>query len=240
MLRRYDAACELANRYTARVPGFRILAELAIKSRYGRDGVSFGLLRALATLPARKGETERLIDAYNSALRQDDLKEAGKILSNPKLTVIPDEGEMILDPVALHRAMLAFLTGQEKAAKAAAEEALDYYRRSPWTPRQMPWVEMHIAWAEALAGRGDAALAQANKTFAALGSPENFDALWMRPQIAYVHLLLGRSDDALAVLKEMMARPCWPSPNEIRSDPLWAKLKGDPRFEQTLRAAKPL
>lgn len=35
-------------------------------------------------------------------------------------------------------------------------------------------------------------------------------------------------------------RPCWPSPNEIRSDPMWAKLKGDARFEQILRSAKAL
>lgn len=212
MLRRYDAAWELAERYTARVPRLRVLAELALKARYCRDGVSLGLLRALATLPARSGETEVLVDAYWSALRRDDFTGAGKILANPKLTVIPDEGELILDPVALHRAMLAFLTGNEAAARASAEEALRFYRKSQWTPRQAPWVEMHMAWAEALAGRAEVALERANKTFASLGSGDNFDALWMRPQLAQVHLILGRHDDALTILKEiddeaMLAEP---------------------------------
>lgn len=51
---------------------------------------------------------------------------------------------------------------------------------------------------------------------------------------------LGRKEEALAMLRAVVAGPSLMSPNEIRIDPLWSRLKDDPRFEEILKAAKPL
>ena len=52
--------------------------------------------------------------------------------------------------------------------------------------------------------------------------------------------LLGRREDAVAMLREVMRGISRLSPNEIRLDPLWSRLKDDPRFEEILKSAKPL
>ena len=50
---------------------------------------------------------------------------------------------------------------------------------------------------------------------------------------------IGRREEALAVLRQVLQGPCRASPNEIRFDPLWSRLKEDPRFEEILRSVRP-
>jgi hypothetical protein len=49
-----------------------------------------------------------------------------------------------------------------------------------------------------------------------------------------------RREEALAALRAVLAGPCGWSPHEIRHDPLFSRLKDDPRFEEMLAAAKSL
>ena len=51
---------------------------------------------------------------------------------------------------------------------------------------------------------------------------------------------IDRREEALATLRQLMSGLARMSPNEIRLDPLWSRLKDDPRFEEILNAAKPL
>ena len=59
-------------------------------------------------------------------------------------------------------------------------------------------------------------------------------------RLGYVYLVLDRRDDALKTLRDLMTGPCLLGPESIRLDPVWARLKDDPRFEDTLKLAKPL
>ncbi len=61
-----------------------------------------------------------------------------------------------------------------------------------------------------------------------------------RPDLAQVYLVLDRREEAIAVRREMMTGPCPIGPEQIRLDPLWSRLKDDPRFEEILKLAKPL
>jgi hypothetical protein len=53
-------------------------------------------------------------------------------------------------------------------------------------------------------------------------------------------VVAGRDDEAFAVLREVMDNPSADGPNAYRYDPVWVRLKSDPRFEQILQSAKPL
>ena len=67
-----------------------------------------------------------------------------------------------------------------------------------------------------------------------------FDAIAFRADVARVFLVLNRPDDAFGLLRDMMTGPGLVGPQQVRLDPLWLRLKDDPRFEAILRLAKPL
>jgi hypothetical protein len=69
---------------------------------------------------------------------------------------------------------------------------------------------------------------------------DSYDAVHLRQFLGEILVSLGRREEALACLREMMNEPCSQSPNAIRADPLWSRLKDDPRFEEILQSAKPL
>ena len=57
-------------------------------------------------------------------------------------------------------------------------------------------------------------------------------------ELGRIYAMLGRREEALNVLREVLSRPLGQSPNELRIDPLWSRLKDDPRFEEILKSAK--
>ena len=59
-------------------------------------------------------------------------------------------------------------------------------------------------------------------------------------KVAQVYIVLERRDDAFAALRIMMTEPHYMGPEQVRLDPLWARVKDDPRFEEILKLAKTL
>ena len=57
---------------------------------------------------------------------------------------------------------------------------------------------------------------------------------------ARCQLVLGKTDAAFAFLRRLLADVSPFSPNRLRADPLWARVKDDPRFEEILRSARRL
>ena len=94
--------------------------------------------------------------------------------------------------------------------------------------------------AEAWAGRSEEAIRDAQAALANMTAQDAYDAAQLRQLLGTVYLALGRREEAIACLREMMSGPCLLSPKEIRVDPLWSRLKDDPRFEEILKSAKPL
>jgi hypothetical protein len=62
----------------------------------------------------------------------------------------------------------------------------------------------------------------------------------MQGELGRILSAVGEREKALEVLRTMIAGPCFMTPGEIRYDPLWSRLKDDPRFEEILKSAKPL
>ena len=53
-------------------------------------------------------------------------------------------------------------------------------------------------------------------------------------------IVTGRPDEALAELRKLMAGLVSMTASQFRHDPLWSRLKNDPRFEEILKTAQPL
>ena len=96
------------------------------------------------------------------------------------------------------------------------------------------------AAAHALAGRVDEALKLAREGAALNLARDQYSAAFQGADLARIYVVLDRREEALTVLREMMTGPCLQSPEQVRHDPLWSRLKDDPRFEEILKSAKSL
>lgn len=100
-----------------------------------------------------------------------------------------------------------------------------------------------LASAEAFRGRGAVALDLARRAVAterrlAAGAVSRNlpDILFFAAEVAVV---AGDRDAALAWLGELLAIPSIYTPAYLRVDPIWAPLRGDPRFKALLAARRP-
>jgi hypothetical protein len=73
------------------------------------------------------------------------------------------------------------------------------------------------------------------------------DRLAVLSELARTYALMDAREEALDFLRTLMTGPIiagnaatYCSPNAIRIDPCWSRLKTDPRFEEILQSAKSL
>jgi TolB-like protein/Flp pilus assembly protein TadD len=239
-LRRYARTRDLAQRYLTMFPGDRRLREFAVRSQYALDRDRAAFVLAYATVPPKPIDPFALQIAYEKAMYAGDLEAADRVLSDPRLVVILPGHDVAVEPVALYRAQIAALQDKRPAAEKWADEAIAFFRRQTWSPRQEPSVQMGIALAEACANRPEAAVRAAR---AAHEHQTRTDALMSAMagiNLGRVYLLTGRRDDALNTLRSALSSGGDITAQEIRDDVLWSRLKDDPLFEEILAATKPL
>ena len=171
---------------------------------------------------------------------RDDYAAAEKALSNPGLKSLLGIESVLNEPVALHRARLAFLRGRTDEAKNFAEQAITSIHESQLVPRQEPFALMQIAEAEAFAGMAAEAERDAEAAVAQAEGHDAFDAMELQPELGRIYVAVGDREKAIGKLRSLMSGPCGVAPIVIRFDPIWSRLKDDPRFEELLKSAKPL
>jgi TolB-like protein/Flp pilus assembly protein TadD len=236
-LRRFPQVVELANRYnplhskTSDLEAFRIVAQFEI------DGDRQAFIRDLEALP---DNPVFVVKGFIDAMNRGDFSAAAGALADNRLQWMPNGSGAITDPVDLARAEVAWLRGRKDEARQFADKAIDLYHQRKWGPRQKDWARMGIAEAEAVAGRGDDAARDAKSALDDEMLHDAYDGINMREAYGNVLVVAGRYDEAFAVLREVMDNPSGDGPNAYRYDPVWARLKSDPRFEQILKSAKPL
>jgi tetratricopeptide (TPR) repeat protein len=239
-MRRHESARMLAARFAAMFPDDNFVMDTLARSEFALTGDQAAFLSALAKVPkAGRDPTGRQAE-YERALAAHDFAGAALALSDPRLTGIVDRAGIISDPVALHRAIVAFLLGQRDMAKRFAEEAIVEFSRRNWTGRQRFMVTVGMAAAKGLAGRSDEATSELQSVAKVALRFDAYGGTEAQHDAARYLALLGRRDEALMTLREALQGPTRFSLNEIRHDPLLARLKDDPRFEEILKAAKPL
>jgi len=240
MMRRYPEARVLGERSLALFPDdpdlFRTMAK--VRFEISRDRAAY-----VGTLERYRGgmsNYEGALNQYYGAMAGGDLAVVDRVLTNSPLPYIPSPVRVINEPVALYRALVAFMQGRQGEAHAFASDAMVYFRSVQWTYRQEPASMVDTALALALAGRSDEALKLAREGFALQTNRDVFAAAGLIPRLAQVYLVLDRREDALGALRDMMTGPCTCGPEEVRIDPLWLRVKDDPRFGSILDSAKPL
>jgi len=240
-LRHYAELLELFDRYRPFLASNRAIRQLEVRSKYELDGDRPAFLRACAELPPAPADSAGLRADYDMALLKGDLATADRVLTDPRVTFVTNADGSINDPVALHRAFVAYLLGRPDDARRYADDAIESYHRLAWSPRQGPWVRLGIARAEAYAGRIEEAVRDGKAALDEEVRRDSFSSLEMRDEYGKILVIGDRRDEALAILREAIALPMpLRTPNGIRYDLVWARLKDDPRFDEILKSAKPL
>ncbi len=177
---------------------------------------------------------------YRRALSAGDFATAERVFDDVRYSRIWSGQTVISPPKELDRATLAYLRGDLPAARTLAEEALAGLRIRKSTPRQEPAVLMAMAQAHAFSGRAAEAVRDARAALAQVEARDQLDALGLRDAFGQIFVTLGMKDEALHVLRKIFSGASDRGPRETRRHPVWSRLKDDPRFEEILRAAKPL
>jgi TolB-like protein len=243
-LRRYDRARDLSIRCVELAPRELRALEILDRTQFAIDGDLSAYLRAFEARPlAGNGPTEPRA-AYQRAMLAHDYAAAERALSDPRLKgVDPQDGlssVVFEEPVALHRSLVAFLTNQRELTQRFAEAAIADYRQRTWNARQRLYVELGIALAKAFLGQGDEAVREAEATTDRALIADQYGGRAGIFFLSRIYVVLDRRDEALSTLKRYVDGLAQVTPNEIRVDPLWSRLKDDPRFEEILKSAKPL
>lgn len=125
--------------------------------------------------------------------------------------------------MAMHRAAAS---GRAHVAKAHADTVVslaEELKRKGRTARPLWLVDALI-----VLGSIEEALRLADEV------PRVEQAPWPAYEWARVYASAGRRDQALRILERLMQRPSYVTPPLLRIDPAFAKLRGEPRFEQML------
>ncbi len=240
-LRRWGAARDATGRFLAYFPTNGSLLFSRAQGQFAVDGDRAANAAAIAASSHDSANRSALSDQFRAAMLRDDFAAADRALADPgDGTLAIAHSNVIADPPPLFRTELAFLRGDASAARKFGDEALAFYRGRQWNPRQAPWVQMRNAMVAAWTGDAATALRDGRAAMAAEEVHDVYDVTVLRPSFGAVLISLGRREEALACLRQMMTEPCPLVPNEIRADPLWSRLKDDPRFEEILNSAKPL
>jgi tetratricopeptide (TPR) repeat protein len=240
-LKRYARALEISDRLLTTHQASILIQNLRIRSKFELDGDRAAFLRDYVALEIGPAETKHALGVYFTAMETGDLASAERALANPKLTSVPNEDGAINDPVSLHRSLVSYLQGHLADARRYSDEAIAAYRGQDWTPRQGMWVKMGIARAEAYAGRMDEALRDGSSAAAEAMAKDGFSGPVVLYDYGQLLVLAGHTEEALSLLGDIVA-PVLPvaSPNDIRYDLIWSRLRGDARFDKILNSAKPL
>lgn len=169
------------------------------------------------------------------ALFERDYQQEGEILADAlkKLGLPKAEWWVMRDQAYLARA-----EGDRIKMQAAWERARRFWEaqlaRKPDDWQLLSW----IAAADAALARKQEAkrgIKRAVQQFPSVNDPVD------RPTLAVTEALInawcGEQEHALAQLAELAKRPAGPEPGDLRFNPRWDDLRGDPRFEKVVAAA---
>jgi tetratricopeptide (TPR) repeat protein len=239
-LRRYEEAIAIYNRALALEPRSIIFraypAGIALHARADTAPLRAVVNTIEAEGPSSAAEVSDI--SFQLALQERDPAAAARALAN-----IPSEGNIKLFfhyPHAWYEGLLAKLRqdepGAHSAFTAARAEVEKIVRTQPGSVASLTV----LALIDAQLGEKDKAIQEGRAACDML--PLAKDAMvgvFLITNLARIYALTGEKDLALKQLDLVSNIPCGPSYGELRLDPEWDSLRGDPRFEKIVASLVP-
>jgi TolB-like protein/predicted Ser/Thr protein kinase len=242
-LRRYGDAIAMANRALALEPRSAFLRALPALIGVEADANMAPLRATLnaieAERPASAAEVANI--SFQLALRERDPAAAAHALAN-----IPSEGEGNTyyndnpRPRAWFEGLLAKLRQDAPAARSAFKAARAETEKLVRVQRGNEIPLSVLALIDAELGEKEKAI-QEGRTACDMRpvARDAVDGAGLVTDLARIYALTGEKDLALKQLEMVSKIPCGPSYGELRLDPDWDPLRGDPRFDKIVASLAP-
>jgi TolB-like protein/Tfp pilus assembly protein PilF len=240
-LRKYGEAIAVSNRALALKPGSAFLRTYPAWVGVDADANIAPLRATLNTIeaegPASAAEVAGIF--FQTALRERDPAAAARALANISSEGYIKEADYRV-PRAWHEGLLAKLRQDAPAAPAAflgaRAEIEKVVRAQPGNTRALS----ALALIDAELGDKEKAI-QEGRTACDMLPPakDAISGVLLINNLARIYALTGEKDLALEQLDMVSKIPCGPSYGELRLDPYWDSLRGDPRFEKIVASLAP-
>ena len=239
-LRKYEEADALANRLQALEPRSPIV-------RAGRAFVGLEARADMASLRAvlntiesesPQSATEVADLSFRLAVYERDSAAAGRALAN-----MPREGKIDMNgvpfPHTWYEGLLAKLRQDAAAAHSAFSAARDETEKLVHAQQANARPLDVLALIDAQLGDKEKAIREGRTACDMLPPAKDaIDGVWLMTNLARIYALTGERDLALEQLEVVSKLPGPSSYGELRLNPDWDSLRGDPRFEKLVEEVK--
>ena len=238
-LRRFDEAQAALDRALEISPGDQtaIVGKASIFQSQGRLEEA---AKEIARIPADSADDEIVFARVDQAIYERRF-DAAIGLIEPKIESLrPGEAVSIVTRNFLVRlGHCQEWTGQAEKARATYTRLIQTLKPSANSVLSSEIALSPFFLAQAYAGLGEkaSALDQAHRAVA-----ENANDALLKPlveaSLAQIQARFGDLDSALAALPHLLEVPAGLNPADLRNDPMWDPLRGDPRFEKLIEEGK--
>ncbi|PYL07167.1 MAG: hypothetical protein DME34_07380 [Verrucomicrobia bacterium] len=239
-LRRFGDAEAILDRAIALVP-----KDAAMRARRPEMELEWhadpGPLAAMikATLAEAPDAAKNLAqERFGLALRQRDAAEAQRALA-----LMPIDGchvETIPFPRTWCEGLVAQMRGDKRAARAAFIKARQETANLVRNQADYAQALCVLGMIDAFLGRKDDAIREGRRAVELLPVEKNsIDGCLLAQYLAVIYAWTGEKDLALQQLTSVAQMPGFLSYGQLRLDPYWDPLRGDPRFDQIVASLAP-
>ena len=236
-LRKYTEAIAMFNRVLALEPRSASLRVRSGLIKVWAEADTVTLRAVLNTIEAEgpASAAEVATTSFQLALEERDPAAAARALAR-----IPSEGNVEFGPSAWYEGLLAKLRQDAPAAHsaftAARAEAEKIVLAQPANAKPLSM----LAQIDAELGEKDKAIHEGRAACDMLPvAKDAYDGVLLITNLARVYALTGEKDLALERLDTLSKLPNGPSYGELRLDPEWDSLRGDPRFQKIVASLAP-
>jgi TolB-like protein/Flp pilus assembly protein TadD len=171
------------------------------------------------------------------AIWERDYNEAGRLLAGWTRNLPSDE---TLYPRSFLEGLTARAAGQSEKARSAFGAARQHFSELLRQPNEQPLILSHLGIADAALGRKEDAVQEGHRAVELLPiSRDPVSGPDAVRNLALIHSWLGDRDRAIEQLSSVATLPGGPGYGELKFDPSWDGLRGDPRFEKIVASLAP-
>jgi TolB-like protein/class 3 adenylate cyclase len=177
---------------------------------------------------------------FNNALYLRDYDEANAVLAAAPETDSNISTFVGKPPTSWANGLVARLRGDQKQAEAISAAARNNF--DVWwanKPKTEHYFQL-IARVDAILDQKEQAVREARQAVELVPINKNAEVgPWLVRNLAMIYALVGERDLAIQQLDNVAKIPAGPSYGDLRFNPIWDPLRGDPRFEKIVASLAP-